>query len=228
MTVGLALTLGPALAPATIEEQRQRLPPPAEACGDDPIAGVWQAHVYYAHVGQWYMTRIEIERDRGDPSGERLVGSIYSEFWDGGPSDSQPPACDGPGERAAVNERAAGRATGLQLQVDALDWADAQVCGPTSFGYLLDHFSGTVDVERMEISIAAQRRRARVAGRAYRVSPGEVQPRAPGARTQDRRRAAALRAGGARRLWAALELGIAAMPNTANVQGTSAKRSRPL
>lgn len=150
LTIGLALTLGPSLAPATIEEQRQRLPPPADGCGDDPIAGVWQAHVYYAHVGQWYQTRIEIERDASDASGERLVGSIYSEFWDGGPEDSQPPACGGPGHRAAVNERASGRARALELQVDALDWKDAEVCGPTSFGYLLDHFSGTVDVERME------------------------------------------------------------------------------
>jgi hypothetical protein len=150
LAVGLALTLGPALAPATIEEQRQRLPPPAEACGDDPITGVWQAHVYYAHVQQWYMTRIEIERDAADPSGERLVGSIYSEFWDGGPELSQPPACGGPGQRSAVHERATGRARALQLEVDAIDWKDAEVCGPTSFGYLLDHFSGSVDVERME------------------------------------------------------------------------------
>jgi hypothetical protein len=148
--VGLALTLGPALAPATIEEQRQRLPPPAEACGDDPIAGVWRAHVYYAHVQQWYMTRIEIERDAADASGERLVGSIYSEFWDGGPEHTLPPACDGPGNRSAVNERATGHARGVALEVDAIDWRDAAVCGPTSFGYLLDHFSGTVDIERME------------------------------------------------------------------------------
>jgi hypothetical protein len=150
LTVGLALTLGPALAPATIEDQRQRLPPPAEACGDDPIAGVWQAHVYYAHVGQWYMTRIEIERDADDPSGEALIGSMYSEFWDGDPEHPQPPACDHPGQRAAVNERATGRARGLELSVDAIDWKDAEVCGPTAFGYLLDHFSGSVDIERME------------------------------------------------------------------------------
>jgi hypothetical protein len=149
LMVGLALTLGPALAPATIEEQRQRLPPPAE-CGEDPIAGVWQAHVYYAHVEQWYMTRIEIERDAADPSGEQLIGSMYSEFWNGGPNDSQPPVCGGPGQRAAVNERATGRAHGLELSVDAIDWKDAEVCGPTAFGYLLDHFSGSVDIERME------------------------------------------------------------------------------
>jgi hypothetical protein len=150
LIIGIALTLGPALAPATIEEQRQRLPPPAQGCDDDPIAGVWQAHVYYAHVRQWYMTRIEIERDATDPSGERLIGSIYSEFWDAGPEQPQPPACGGPGLRAAVNERATGRARALQLEVDAIDWKDAEVCGPTSFGYLLDHFAGTVDVERAE------------------------------------------------------------------------------
>lgn len=96
------------------------------------------------------MTRIELERDAADPSGERLIGSVYSEFWNGSPEHSQPPACDGPGLRAGVNERAIGRARGLELSVDAIDWKDAEVCGPTGFDYLLDHFTGRVDVERME------------------------------------------------------------------------------
>lgn len=63
LVIGMLLTLGPALAPATIEEQRSRLPPPAFECGDDPIAGIWLAHVYYEHVGQWYVFELNIERD---------------------------------------------------------------------------------------------------------------------------------------------------------------------
>ena len=148
LAVGLLLTLGPALAPATIEEQRSRLPPPAFECGDDPIAGLWQAHVYYAHVQQWYVFELNVDRD---PEGEGLLrGTIRAEFWDGSGERSQPPLCNEPGERRAVFENATGRIDGLALSFDATDWRDEAICGPIRGHYLLDHFSGTVDLERME------------------------------------------------------------------------------
>ncbi|MFO7563327.1 MAG: hypothetical protein R6X02_11850 [Enhygromyxa sp.] len=146
--IGLLLTLGPGLAPATIEEQRNRLPPPAFECEDDPIAGVWQAHVHYAHVRQWYLFELSIERD---PAGEgSLRGSIRAEFWDGDADHPQPPLCDEPGYRAGVVERARGRADDLALSFEAVDWQDLELCGPKRGAYLLDRFSGTVDPERME------------------------------------------------------------------------------
>jgi hypothetical protein len=147
--VGLLLTLGPALAPATIEEQRSRLPPPAFECGDDPIAGLWQAHVYYAHVQQWYVFELNVERD---PEGQGMLrGTIRAEFWDDGSGQrSQPPLCDEPGERTAVFENATGSIDGLALSFDAVDWRDEAICGAIRGHYLLDHFSGTVDLERME------------------------------------------------------------------------------
>lgn len=148
LAIGLLLTLGPALAPATIEEQRSRLPPPAFECDDDPIAGVWQAHVHYAHVGQWYLFELNIERD---PVGEgSLRGSIRAEFWDGAADRAQPPLCDEPGYRGGVFEQAQGRADDRALSFGGIDWRDLEICGPHRGGYLLDHFSGTVDVERME------------------------------------------------------------------------------
>lgn len=148
LAIGLLLTLGPAMAPATIEEQRSRLPPPAFECGDDPISGFWRAHVYYAHVGQWYVFELTIERD---PAGDgSLRGNIRAEFWDGGPERSQPSLCDEPGDRAAVLEQAKGHVDDLALTFEATDWRDLAICGPIRAGYLLDRFSGTVDVERME------------------------------------------------------------------------------
>ena len=148
--IGLGLGLGPALGRATIEEQRQRLPPPAFECGDDPIAGVWQAHTYYGHVGQWYTFALDVRRDADDPSGAALRGTIQVVFWDGDASRSQPPLCDAPGDRGEVFENARGEARDLELRFDAVDWRDTGACGGIGGGYLLDRFSGTVDPERME------------------------------------------------------------------------------
>jgi hypothetical protein len=150
LVIGVGLMVRPALAPATIEQQRERLPPPAFDCADDPIAGVWQAHVFYAHVNQWYLFRLDIARDGDDPSGEGLRGTIEVEFWDDDGTRSQPPACNEPGNRAGVFEHAIGHARALELSFSATDWRDTQVCGPAYLNYLLDNFSGTVDPERME------------------------------------------------------------------------------
>ncbi|HLT39863.1 MAG TPA: hypothetical protein VK034_26465 [Enhygromyxa sp.] len=148
LLIGLSLTLGPALAPATIEEQRSRLPPPAFECDDDPIVGVWRAHVHYAHVDQWYVFDLNIER--APEGGTALRGSIRAEFWSGHADRSQPPLCDEPGDRAAVLEQAEGRADGLALVFEGVDWRDLSICGPFAGSYLLDRFSGTVELERME------------------------------------------------------------------------------
>lgn len=148
--LGLGLSLRPGPAPATIEDQRSRLPPPAFDCGGDPIVGVWQAHAYYAHVRQWYRFELTIEHDPDASEAGRLRGSIRSEFWDGGPERAEPPTCASGVDRSAVIERATGRHDGLTLELDAVDWRDLEACGPHPGGYLLDHFAGTVDPERME------------------------------------------------------------------------------
>ena len=148
--LGLALALQPRDAPATIAEQRARLPPPASGCEDDLVAGLWQAHTYYEHVGEWYMLELDIRRDPDDADGRALTGTIRSEFWDGGPDRAQPPLCDQPGNRRAVLENARGSADGLDLRFDAIDWEGADVCGGFHGGYLLDRFSGHIDPDRME------------------------------------------------------------------------------
>jgi hypothetical protein len=143
LTTGLLL--GPGLGRATIEEQRARLPPPATDCSD-PVAGQWRAHVFYGHVMQWYVFVLDIQRS-GETS---LKGTIRAEFWDGDEHDQQPPDCSLSNNRAAVIENAEGEAKGLEIRFDAIDWRDDNACRSVPFGYLLDHFSGTIDPERME------------------------------------------------------------------------------
>ncbi|MFV8755260.1 hypothetical protein ACNOYE_32320 [Nannocystaceae bacterium ST9] len=139
------LLLGPALADATIEEQRARLPPPATEC-DDQIAGQWRAHVFYAHVMQWYVFVLDIRRGQAN----QLHGTIHAEFWDGDADDQQPPLCNLGVHRGAVVQNASGEADQLDIRFDAIDWRDEQACGSLGMGYLLDRFSGTIDPERME------------------------------------------------------------------------------
>jgi hypothetical protein len=150
LVIGLGSSLSPRLAPATIEDQRSRLPPPAFECGDDPIAGIWQAHAYYAHVRQWYRFELTIAREPEDRPPGALSGSIRVEFWNGGPEHAEPPSCAERGDRAGVFEQAAGHSEALELRFDATDWRDLELCDKQVRGYLLDHFSGTVDPERME------------------------------------------------------------------------------
>ena len=105
------------------------------------MAGIWHAHVFYEHVMQWYVFKLDIRREA--PEGEALTGTIVAEFWNGDHERSAPPLCGSSG-REAVRENATGRATGLAITFDATDWSEDPTCG-FSGGYLLDHFSGTID-----------------------------------------------------------------------------------
>ena len=87
--MGLML-LVPALAPASVEEQRRRLPPPAKDC-DDPVTGLWQGHELLN--GRWYKFKLDIHREADDP--EKLRGNIESHSWGGGKEQTTPPPCNG-------------------------------------------------------------------------------------------------------------------------------------
>ena len=146
---GLALTLTlalPLVARATVEAQQARLPPPVDAC-QDPVAGRWLAHVYYTHVTEWYRFTVDLS-----PTGEgKYAGEIHAHYWQGGPGDAAPTPCNQGGRQTSVRENAIASLNGLHLSVDALDWKrDSPTCRSTSAGYLLDHFSGTIDPERQE------------------------------------------------------------------------------
>jgi len=148
--VVLAVLLVPGRAPATVEEQRARLPPPAHC--DDTVAGVWKSHKYDARFGDWYSFTLTIHRDPADP--QKLTGSIQSHSWNGGPEQEQPPACTAGVWHWTILMTAEGRVTPEgRIELGGTSWRmENSYCGrPLSAGeYNLDNFSGIIDTEIME------------------------------------------------------------------------------
>src|SRR5687768_15301067 len=87
----LAVLLVASVAPANVQEQRARLPPPAENC-QDPVEGVWMSHAYYPYMAQWYIFTLTIRRTAGSPTA--LEGQVHSHYWTGNDRDEQPPPCN--------------------------------------------------------------------------------------------------------------------------------------
>ena len=143
------LMLIPDIAPATVAEQRARLPPPAE-CGD-PIAGVWRSHSFDGPFQQWQVFTLEINRDEAQPS--LLTGTIVNNAWDGMPESPEPPPCAG-GLHFIVHMDGAGSYDDVTSQVHfgGVNWRlDQLLCGSgVGFGYNLDQFTGVVDHELQE------------------------------------------------------------------------------
>ena len=133
----------PSGAPATIQEQRNRLPPPAD-CGEDPVAGVWKSHAYYPGHGQWYIFTLTIHRDP-DREGH-LVGNVHSHYWTGTPDDEEPPPCRPGGYHQTVIMPADGTVNDMQIEFGGTSWeAEQNFCGPPVMGYFPDRFSGIID-----------------------------------------------------------------------------------
>lgn len=141
----LALLL-PALAPADIEEQRARLPPPAECT--DPVDGVWMSHTFYPHVSEWYIFTLTVRHTA--PGSSTLEGSIYSMFWTGIAEHPEPPPC-GQGDRRSVNEPARGNVLAGHISFGGTGWQSApDSCTPLAGGYNPDQFAGAIDPARQE------------------------------------------------------------------------------
>lgn len=144
----LALTL-PRTAPATVAEQRARLPPPAVCT--DPIAGIWKSHTYFPeHYTSWTEFTLEIRRVPGEEGA--LRGKITNHSWVGGPEAAQPPVCDDT-LRYVVSMDAVGTVgEGGALAFGGVgDWRlDEVLCGRFTGGYNLDQFTGLVDQEIQE------------------------------------------------------------------------------
>ena len=113
---GLSLAVAGVLVvdrvPATVAEQRQRLPAAAEC--DDPIAGVWRAHVYRPDIRRWTLNTMEL---RWSPDRSKLLSSYENHYWRGGPEDSEPPPCR-PGEyQRKAHSTGEGSYSGNELEV---------------------------------------------------------------------------------------------------------------
>jgi hypothetical protein len=149
-----ALVLVPSLAPATIEEQRARLPPPATC--QDPVEGVWMSHKYEPPYDEWMIFTLQIHRDPrgaqaptvlGVPGRIPLAGYIQAHAWFGsGPQASAPPPCTSGQSHWEVAMTAEGHVTGMRVEFWGTSWNISAVhCGSRYFRYNLDHFTGVID-----------------------------------------------------------------------------------
>jgi len=145
-----AIVLVPSRAPATIQEQRERLPPPAEGC-DDPIAGVWKSHQYDEQYRDWTVFMLNIRRVEDNES--ELTGTIVNHSWDAGPDAEEPVPCSRGGAEWLVSMDARGRlsADGRIFFGGVGQWRlDRVICNWGPGGYNLDNFSGVIDPELFE------------------------------------------------------------------------------
>jgi hypothetical protein len=142
-----ALVLLPSLAPATIEEQRARLPPPArpDSC-QNPVEGVWRSLRWYPGNRAWYQFTLEV-RQRGT----ELYGTIEAHSWDTPPTVQEPGPCRPGLEHWVVVQQAVGRVDNLRLTFGGTRWAvQSAYCGARPYGYNLDQFRGVIDTNLQE------------------------------------------------------------------------------
>jgi hypothetical protein len=148
-----ALALWPRDLPASIEDQRARLPPAPEPDGcADEVSGVWRAHVYYSRLHDWYRYELRIARQ-----GDALTGTIHLRGWTGTPTETEPPACRPRLRDAEWSEVASGAVTrtpqGMHVRFDATSWRlERTHCGEPGGDYALDHFAGQLDGPRQEFT----------------------------------------------------------------------------
>src|SRR5438105_4057947 len=74
-------------APATVAEQRARLPPAAEC--HSAVAGKWKALNFDERRGDWYTYTLEVSEDPQDET--KLTGMIYVDTWVGPRNSPEPP-----------------------------------------------------------------------------------------------------------------------------------------
>lgn len=139
------LILFPRELPASIQEQRARLPPAADC--PDPVEGYWKAHYFHEKYSQWYVRTLEIHRN-----GVELKGKIIAHYWDGGAKDDKPPPCrPGLQREQVVNMPAIGRFEDGNISFGGTSWsAEPPICSRGSIGYNPDKFTGKLDLKAHE------------------------------------------------------------------------------
>ena len=151
VAVVLLVLAVPAMAPASVQEQRARLPPAAHC--DDPVEGVWKSHKYDPRFGDWYMFTLTIRRVAERPNS--LTGTIHSHSWSGTPQEEEPPPCRSGMFHWTVIMTAEGTVSsdGRDIAFGGTSWRPEQaICGraPGPGEYNLDRFSGTIDPDIQE------------------------------------------------------------------------------
>jgi hypothetical protein len=143
----LAMTIRLPEAPATVAEQRARLPPAAE-CESD-VAGKWKAQVYSANTASWYEYLMEVRHVEGSTTA--LTGVIYVDAWTGTPAQAEPGPCAG---NRRMRGKMRGRGTFINGEVffGGADFELTEIlCGDrVGIGYNPDQFTGRLEKERQE------------------------------------------------------------------------------
>ncbi len=145
--LGVAVSLMPRGSSATVEEQRARLPPPAEC--PDRVEGTWKALVWMAYQHYWYEYTVVIKRSAPPKDGGiagPLEGEMISHYWSGDAKQDKPPACS-PGVRELTVKMPGKGSVDDKMNVDfgANSYTvDNIACGSRG-GYLPDHFTGKID-----------------------------------------------------------------------------------
>lgn len=142
------VVLAPRRAPADIEEQRSRLPPPA-AC-QDPVEGIWMSHSFYPHVGAWYIFVLDVHRTA--PGARTLVGETRVEYWHAGPTEPNVPTQCVPGlQHRKISAIADGTLDGPHFVWRGHTLTpEIVVCGEPLNNYELVTFRGDIDFAREE------------------------------------------------------------------------------
>ena len=142
----LAMTIRLPEAPATVAEQRARLPPAAE-CESD-IAGKWRGQVHSEITKSWYEFTLEVRHIEG--SAHALTGVIHVHLWVGGPELTEP-SCTG-GSRYRGKMAGQGRFQNGEVFFGGGAFQLTEVvCGDdVGSGYNPDQFTGRVDTQRQE------------------------------------------------------------------------------
>jgi len=150
LALAVVFVVGVSLLPrgssATVEEQRARLPPPAEC--PDKVEGTWAALVFTAHQNTWYDYQLVIRRSGpADAKGSGPIeGEMSSHYWYGGASQDKPPSCT-PGQRE-ITIKMPGKGT-IDADANVAFGATTYTVGSIQCGYAgrynPDNFTGKID-----------------------------------------------------------------------------------
>lgn len=139
--------LAPGRAPATVQEQRARLPPAAEC--DDTVQGTWKSHAFNPMWQEWNLFTLTVHRR--SPGSDELEGTITNLAWFGPPTEENRGPCEGR-LQYLVSMPAQGRIDGNRIEFGGREpWKLEEVfCASFDGGYNLDQFAGTIDPDLLE------------------------------------------------------------------------------
>jgi hypothetical protein len=144
LAIPIALAIDVSEAPATVAEQRSRLPPAAEC--ESEVEGKWKALIW-DEDDEWYEFTLEIHHDPDDKT--KLTGTITVHSWNGPANEPEPPSkCRGLNYIGKMD--GSGSFVDGQVVFGGADFhITEEICGRPGL-YNEDQFSGKLEPERQE------------------------------------------------------------------------------